>query len=95
MKTVEETAGNDALTEWLEHPVTAWFAQVIQTRADEAVVNRANVFYPGEPNKTQELISRLNGAVDELNAIWHSLNEVRSDSEIDPLNYLMVEAESE
>ena len=90
MKTVEETVGSDALTEWLEHPVTTWFADVIQTRADEAVTNRANVFCPGEPHKTQELISRLNGAVDELNAIWHCLNEVRSDDEIDPLNHLMV-----
>lgn len=95
MQTVEQLVGKDALEEWLESPVTAWFAEAILARADIAVQSRANTFYSGEPNKTQEWISYFNGAVEELNALYGALNENWIEGDECPLNVLMPEFEDE
>ena len=95
MQSVEQQVGVEALNEWLEHPVTGWFAKTIQDRADEAVNNRANTFCPGEPNKTHERINYLNGAVNELNLIHGVLNENWEEDAACPLNWLVLEDEDE
>ena len=95
MQKVEELVSKDAVTEWMEHPVTAWFAQTTIDRADFAIQNRANTFHPGDPNKTQEQISYLNGAIEELNLIYGVLNEEWAEDEACPLNYLALEPEDE
>lgn len=88
MQLIEKEVSKEAVLEWLEHPVTAWFAVTLGERADIAVEGRANTFAPGEPQKTQERISYLNGSVDELNLIHGVLNEEWDEGEICPLNYL-------
>ena len=91
MQTVEQQLSREVVLEWLEHPVTAWFAVTLEERADFAVQNRANTFVPGEPQKTQERISHLNGAVNELNLLQGVLNENWEEDETCPLNYLVYE----
>jgi hypothetical protein len=95
MQTVEQEVGLEALNEWLEHPMTAWFVAAIESRADLAVNSRANAFYPGDPHKTHETISYLNGSVDELNAIYNAMNEDWEEGEECPLNSLPWDGDDE
>ena len=96
MQTVEQVLSKDAVTEWLEHPVTAWFSKNLTARADDYIAARAMAFFPGDAARTQETISFYNGTVEELNALYGALNEDWEEGEDCPLNYLIpVEAPDE
>ena len=95
MQTVEEQLGKEALNEWYEHPVTAWFAKTIKGRADYATLTKAQVLIPGEPQRTQEIRSRADGALDELNALHGALSECWDESGECSLNFLVAEEPDE
>ena len=94
-KTVEEQVGAEALVEWLEHPMTAWLAATMRDRADVAKSNRGEVYYAGEPNKTQEIMCYLNGSRDELEEWYDALNVAANPDEAHPLNSMTVEESDE
>ena len=95
MQTVEQQVGVEALEEWADHPVTEWLAKTIRDRADVAKTNRGLVFAPGDPQKTQENIAYLNGAIDELEDWYQALNSIVEPEEDHPLNSMTVEADDE
>ena len=88
MQTLEKTVNQNQIDEWNEHPVTAWVADAIQTWADEFVKNSAEVFYPGEPNRTQEAKAGYVKGLDVLNLLYNSMNEPGDDENGSSLNWL-------
>ena len=55
-----------ALDEWYEHPVTEYYLEILKARVQECADNKVDVFYPGDPNRTQEDICFLRGGLEEL-----------------------------
>lgn len=49
------------ITEWLRHPVTEQLRQVIDTRYAWLNERRNEIFFPGEPQRTQEEIVTIEG----------------------------------
>lgn len=49
------------LEEWLEGQTTRWFLHLLRVQLDVTFNRRAEVFFPGEPNKTQETKAHLIG----------------------------------
>lgn len=55
--------------EWFESPVTNHFVSLLKSRLDLTYRLRSDVFFPGEPNKTQEAKANLLGCEGELSEI--------------------------
>jgi hypothetical protein len=56
----------EQIAEWFENPVTQRFHELLKKRLDEAYAQRAEVYFPGEPYKTQESKANLLGVEGEL-----------------------------
>lgn len=54
------------LKEWFDSPVTQQFVKTLKNRLDLTYRLRSEVFFPGEPNKTQEAKANLLGCEGEL-----------------------------
>ena len=65
----------EAMDEWYDHPVTAYFLGVLEARQEYCIDQRNNAFTPGNPNATQEILCRSNGALDELIDIHQDITE--------------------
>lgn len=62
------------ILEWIENPVTLAFKDAVEKERDEMMsVRGLECFQPFEPQKTQELMSALNGAVDTWNIVFDTL----------------------
>jgi hypothetical protein len=70
-----EIPNKETMDEWYDHPVTAYFQGVIEARIQLAADSKTQVYYEGEPFKTQEHIARLGGALDELTDIRADIDE--------------------
>ena len=51
---------------WLDHPAAANYFAGLARRHDEYAKERSNVFVPGNPNHTQEVIAQMVGGQSEL-----------------------------
>lgn len=56
----------EQIEEWFDNPVTLHFHELLKKRLDDVYAMRADVFFPGEPNKTQESKATLLGMEGEL-----------------------------
>lgn len=65
----------EQLEEWFESPVTSYFLSLLQSRLDHTYELRAEVFFPGEPQKTQEGKATLLGMEGELGDIIEAFTE--------------------
>lgn len=61
--------------EWFDSPVTKYFAKLLEQRLDAVYGMRADVFCPGEPNRTQEVKAHLLGAESELGQLLDAFTE--------------------
>ena len=55
--------------EWFDSPVTRHFVTLLKSRLDLTYRFRSEVFFPGEPNRTQETKATLLGCEGELGEI--------------------------
>lgn len=55
--------------EWFDSPVTQELVKILKSRLDLTYQLRSAVFFPGEPNKTQEAKANLLGCEGELGEI--------------------------
>lgn len=65
----------EQLEEWFESPVTGYFLSLLKSRLDHTFQLRAAVFFPGEPQKTQEGKATLLGMEGELADIIEAFEE--------------------
>lgn len=63
------------LEEWFESPVTEQLLNLLRMRLDLTFQMRASVFFPGEPNKTQEGKAMLIGEEGVLNDLIDAFQE--------------------
>lgn len=61
--------------EWFDSQVTRHFVKLIEQRLDAVYAMRSDVFFPGEPNRTQEVKAHLLGAEGELGEILEAFKE--------------------
>lgn len=61
--------------EWFESPVTKHFVSLLEKRIEAVYQMRGDVFFPGEPNRTQELKAHLLGAESELGQLFDAFTE--------------------
>jgi len=71
------------MDEWYDHPGTKYFLEIVESRVDQCANNKTDVYYEGEPFRTQEVICRLSGAYDELNDIRADI-EGKTIEQLDP-----------
>jgi len=78
-----QTPTKEAMDEWYDHPVTAYYLEILNVRVQDYIDAKVDVFYPGEPFRTQEDIACYRGIVEELSAQISCLasNDVQ---ELDP-----------
>jgi hypothetical protein len=65
----------EQLEEWFDSPVTSYFLSLLQSRLDHTFQLRAAVFFPGEPQKTQEGKATLLGMESELGDLIEAFEE--------------------
>lgn len=62
------------IIEWIENPVTIAFKHIAKYERDELMNNRGvDAYHPFEPQKTQEILAGLNGAVDTWDFVIEAL----------------------
>lgn len=61
--------------EWLEGEVTRHFRSLLQAKLDDTFRQRGEVFFPYEPNKTQEGKAMLLGSESALQDILDAMDE--------------------
>lgn len=59
----------EQMAEWFDNPVTQYFHTLLKKRLDDVYAMRADVYFPGEPYRTQESKATLLGMEGEL-ADW-------------------------
>ena len=63
------------IEEWTENPVTEALKGLLETHLQDLEQTPAEDFYhPGEPQKTQEILANLNGAIDTLKLVLDVLD---------------------
>lgn len=63
------------IADWIESPITALLKQYLtEERASMQASKGLNAFHPFEPQRTQELLSNLNGYVDALDVVIDTLD---------------------
>ena len=63
------------LEEWTENPITELFREILEQERDEMMEARGlQAFQPFQPQRTQEVLSNLNGFVDALDVVIESLS---------------------
>jgi len=65
----------EQLEEWFESPVTRYLLSLLHSRLDHTFALRAQVFFPGEPHKTQEGKATLLGMEGELGDLIEAFSE--------------------
>jgi hypothetical protein len=65
----------EQVEEWCESEVTLHLLSLLKQRLDETYKNRAEVFYPGEPNMTQEVKAHLIGEEGAIGDFIRALEE--------------------
>jgi hypothetical protein len=65
----------EQIDEWMESLVTVHVLELLKQRLEETYELRASVFFPGEPNRTQETKAHLIGEEGALNDIIRALEE--------------------
>lgn len=65
----------EQVEEWFDSPVTSYFLSLLKSRLDHTFQLRAEVFFPGEPQKTQEGKATLLGMEDELADLIEAFTE--------------------
>jgi hypothetical protein len=73
------------IEEWLEGETTRWFLRVLKERLDATFMRRAEVYYPGEPHRTQEGKAFLLGQEDVLSELIEAF-ESKQVSELEELD---------
>ena len=63
------------IEEWFESPVTQYFHELLQKRLDHTFSLRAEVYFPFEPQKTQESKANLLGMEHELGMLVDAFTE--------------------
>jgi len=76
----------EAMDEWNQHPVTAYYIEILKSRVQDYIDAKVDVFYPGEPYRTQEDISCYRGIVEELSTQISCL-DAEGIQELDPEYY--------
>ena len=67
--------------EWLENPVTIEFTKIIIASRDECLQDKGiESYHRGEPNKTQEALAEISGAVEAFDIVIEALGEDNDDS---------------
>ena len=62
--------------EWLENPVTIEFTKIIIASRDECLQDKGiESYHRGEPNKTQEALAEISGAVEAFDIVIEALGE--------------------
>jgi hypothetical protein len=52
------------LTEWRESPVTLLLKDLVEKQIKELKASRADAFHPFDPQRTQETMASIEGAID-------------------------------
>lgn len=74
----------EALSEWLNNPAAASLRRALEERIKWLTGERAGVFFPGEPARTQEAIIEIEARLTELWSVrsWlESSDHFRSETE--------------
>jgi hypothetical protein len=62
------------VSDWTENPVTILFRELAEKESEEMRKNfGVDVYHPYQPQKTQEILANLNGAVDTWDLVIESL----------------------
>ena len=62
------------IEEWIENPVTIAFRQIAEYERDQLISAKGvDAYHPYEPQKTQEILANLNGAVDTWEFVIEAL----------------------
>lgn len=65
----------EQIDEWAEGEVTTYLVALLKAKLDHTYHLRASVFFPGEPNRTQEGKAQLLGMEAELADLIQALEE--------------------
>jgi hypothetical protein len=66
------------IEEWLRSDVTKALLRVLNERADWLEMARRGIFFPGEPNRTQEALCVVDGQQGEISHLLSILSNIES-----------------
>ena len=70
-----EAPDKEALDEWYESPVTAYFVEILEERIQDTADSLANLYTFGEPFKTQDALSWAKGSYEQLVSLRGGITE--------------------
>jgi len=71
--------------QWVDHPATVGLKQMLTERLNWLTESKSQIFYPNEPNRTQEAICTINAQIKEAEIFILLLNTEQFLSEVDDL----------
>ena len=60
----QEPLNPKQIAEWTENPVTELFLSLVKRQLEELKEAKSDAFHPFEPQKTQETMAQIEGAID-------------------------------
>lgn len=87
----------EQILDWMDNPVTLKFLGLCEQEVEELnSVKGPDAYHPYEPQKTQEVMANLNGAIEALDRVIASLvGEENDEGERELSGFFIGEAEDE